>query len=102
MRFRSFVVVLVLIAAACGGGSAVTTVTSAPSAPAGSVTEAPDSTEAPGATEAPDTTAGTVETEAPRTDGTPAPDFTTILADGSTFSLGEHDKPLYLVFWAEW
>jgi hypothetical protein len=41
------------------------------------------------------------ETAAP-VDGTPAPDFTMTLNDGSTFTLSEEQKPVYLVFWAEW
>ena len=34
--------------------------------------------------------------------GEAAPDFTLALGDGSTFTLSETDKPVYLVFWAEW
>ena len=89
MRFRLLVVSLMLIAAACGGSD-----TAAPTTAPGS-NETPDNTQAAG-------TDSTVASEAPRTEGPAAPDFTTILADGSTFSLGEHDKPVYLIFWAEW
>ena len=35
-------------------------------------------------------------------DGPAAPDFTFALADGSSFSLSDEQKPVYLVFWAEW
>ncbi len=31
-----------------------------------------------------------------------APDFTLELGDGGSYSLSEADKPVYLVFWAEW
>ncbi|MFQ5555488.1 MAG: hypothetical protein ACE5GC_08995 [Acidimicrobiia bacterium] len=31
-----------------------------------------------------------------------APDFLMELADGSTFVLSRQDKPVYMVFWAEW
>ena len=31
-----------------------------------------------------------------------APDFTLELGTGGTFTLSESDKPVYLVFWAEW
>ncbi len=31
-----------------------------------------------------------------------APDFDLVLGDGSTFTLSAVDKPVYLVFWAEW
>lgn len=30
------------------------------------------------------------------------PDFTLELGDGGTYTLSEGDKPVYLVFWAEW
>ncbi|HEU4750455.1 MAG TPA: hypothetical protein VFT54_05295 [Acidimicrobiia bacterium] len=46
----------------------------------------------------------TVTTESPRTttarDG--APDFTLQLGDGSDFVLSAEQKPVFLVFWAEW
>jgi uncharacterized low-complexity protein len=35
-------------------------------------------------------------------EGPAAPDFTFALADGSGFSLSGEQKPVYLVFWAEW
>jgi len=101
MRLRPLVVSLLLIAAACGGTSAVES--NAASAPQGQpTTESPGATEPSTATVAPPSNGNTVTTDGPRNDGTPAPDFTTILADGSSFSLAEHDKPVYLVFWAEW
>lgn len=31
-----------------------------------------------------------------------APDFTLALGDGSNYSLSGDQKPVYLVFWAEW
>jgi len=31
-----------------------------------------------------------------------APDFQLELGDGSTFNLRDEQKPVYLVFWAEW
>lgn len=36
------------------------------------------------------------------TEREPAPDFTLALGDGGSFTLSESDKPVYLVFWAEW
>lgn len=36
------------------------------------------------------------------TSGPSAPDFDLALADGTTFSLAAADKPVYMVFWAEW
>ncbi len=41
------------------------------------------------------------ETAAP-VDGPPAPDFTMTLNDGSEFTLSAEQKPVYIVFWAEW
>ncbi len=35
-------------------------------------------------------------------DGEPAPDFSLTLADGSVFSPSAEDKPIYMIFWAEW
>ncbi|MDX2344613.1 MAG: hypothetical protein QNL12_13205, partial [Acidimicrobiia bacterium] len=40
--------------------------------------------------------------QAPSFDGPPAPDFELALADGSTFALSAEQKPVYVVFWAEW
>jgi hypothetical protein len=31
-----------------------------------------------------------------------APDFTLTLGDGGTYTLSEGEKPVYMVFWAEW
>ena len=31
-----------------------------------------------------------------------APDFTLALGDGGAFTLSEGEKPVYMVFWAEW
>jgi hypothetical protein len=35
-------------------------------------------------------------------DGPPAPDFSLALADGTDFTLSAEQKPVYMVFWAEW
>jgi peroxiredoxin len=35
-------------------------------------------------------------------DAPPAPDFTLALDDGSEFVLSDEQKPVYVVFWAEW
>jgi hypothetical protein len=35
-------------------------------------------------------------------DGPPAPDFRLALGDGGEFTLSAEQKPVYLVFWAEW
>ncbi|MGA7228034.1 MAG: hypothetical protein WBZ40_10255 [Acidimicrobiia bacterium] len=86
---------LTLVLAACGdslGGAADRSTTtsgtmveeSAPSTAAG-VTPATEAGE-------PDITSGR----------SPAPDFTLELGDGGAYSLSEGEKPVYLVFWAEW
>jgi thiol-disulfide isomerase/thioredoxin len=49
----------------------------------------------------PETTLGGA-TSTTVSDREPAPDFTLALGDGGTFTLSESDKPVYLVFWAEW
>lgn len=54
-----------------------------------STDSAPSDTEAPAET-------------APPVDGPPAPDFTLALGDGGDFTLSGEQKPVYLVFWAEW
>lgn len=44
-------------------------------------------------------------TEAPereRPEGPDAPDFTLALGEGGSFTLSEEQKPVYMVFWAEW
>ena len=99
---------LAVVAASCGGGS-----DTAPSTPDSSeltattspvttapVTTAPVTTSpvttSPGS-EAPATTATT-----PPVDGPTAADFTLALGDGGEFTLSAEQKPVYLVFWAEW
>lgn len=52
------------------------------------------------ATVADDSTA--TETTAAAVDGPPAADFEMELSDGSTFALADAEKPVYMVFWAEW
>jgi len=40
--------------------------------------------------------------DAPASDRMVAPDFTLALGSGGAFTLSESEKPVYLVFWAEW
>ncbi len=99
---------LALVAASCASGSDTASST-------------PDSSESP-ATTSPVTIAPVTTTpvttspvttspgsEAPATtatsspvDGPAAPDFTLALGDGGEFTLSEEQKPVYLIFWAEW
>jgi hypothetical protein len=39
---------------------------------------------------------------APSGDRPAAPDFSLELGDGGTYTLSAGEKPVYLVFWAEW
>ena len=49
------------------------------------------------------TTTAAVDTRAPLPEGaTTAPDFELALGQGGTFTLSDEQKPVYMVFWAEW
>jgi hypothetical protein len=93
-RSANLIVVLGLVLGACGGG---TTATSIPGA-----IEAPTTSAATGSIT--ETTSGVSPAErAPSgVEGPVAPDFSLVLADGSTFTLSEASRPVYMVFWAEW
>jgi hypothetical protein len=77
-------VALVLVVSACGGTST------------GDIqaTSAPGSGTAAESSAAPD--------DAQQADDSGALDFELALSDGSTFHLSDEEKPVYLVFWAEW
>lgn len=108
MRKLFLVAVFALVLAACGGNAEP-----APSATASAPTEATDSTppstaeatspeageEPPAATAAPDES---TEASGPSFDGPPAAAFELALSDGSVFRLSDEQKPVYMVFWAEW
>lgn len=91
----------VFVATACGG--AATEVSSEVEPAADVVTTM--ATNPPSTSVSPDTT-GPAATEPDATpsgvDGPAAPDFSLVLSDGSTFTLSEGSKPVYMVFWAEW
>ena len=94
-----------VVAASCASGT--DTATSAPetsSSTAAAQTGADElttSTTVEGTTTMPPDTEATPSTAAP-IDGPPAPDFTLALGDGGEFTLSAEQKPVYLVFWAEW
>lgn len=104
-RLSSLILTVALLLAACGAGDAPAAgdaaATSATTVAGPSVTAAPSapSTSAASPTDPP---ASGDPADRPAIDGPAAPDFTLALADGSTFVLSEADKPVYLVFWAEW
>jgi len=103
------VVLLAVGAAACGGSddSAATETSANGTLPS---TAAPQSTETPAeengsvaaTTAAPTGVDGAVAPDAPSLDGPPAPNFELALVDGSSFVLSDEQKPVYLIFWAEW
>ena len=100
-------IAVAFVAAACGDAGTPETATSAagPTAPATSSTSTPDS----GTSIVPATTPGTTAAEDPAAavttnfDGPPAPDFFMTLENRSSgFQLSDEQKPVYMVFWAEW
>ena len=98
-----------LLAVACGGDDAAPASAVLTSEAASDTTDAPATTEAETST----TEAGTSTSEAatgstepaattPPPEGPEAPDFTLALGEGGSFTLSEAQKPVYMVFWAEW
>ena len=108
MRKLLMTVVFALVVAACGGDAEpVSSV--APSSSADTTEGAPSSTAESSPTEtstepSAETAAPSESTEAsgPSFDGPPAPTFELALSDGPTFRLSDEEKPVYMVFWAEW
>lgn len=116
LKHSSAAIVLMLVIAACGGGESASELdpldVSETSAAVRSGSDVPSATER-GVPAADDpatlgSTAATVDPNADATSSDPnshlpvVPDFTLALGDGSTFTLSEASKPVYLVFWAEW
>lgn len=63
----------------------------------------PSTTTQEPATTGPETTAAIAESPDTTWSGRPlAPEFTLELGDGGSYVLSEGEKPVYLVFWAEW
>ncbi len=105
-KWRLFIPTLALVAAACGGGDQ-TVATQAPAVQTdGSTTSTSSSGSDSTAAPSDDGVAGDTTTTAAELqtgpDGPAAPDFTMALADGSSFTLSAEQKPVYMVFWAEW
>ncbi len=96
---------LAVVAASCSSGTEAAT--SAPESSSTTVAAqtgedgSTTSTTVEGTTTMPPETEASPSTAAP-IDGPPAPDFTLALGDGGEFTLSAEQKPVYLVFWAEW
>lgn len=92
------VVVLSFVLGACAS-SAESGTTSTVDSTSSSTTESSSDP-----TEPPDEVTTTSESGATDTtsDRPLAPDFTLDLGDGGTYTLSEGERPVYLVFWAEW
>lgn len=100
---------LAVVAASCSSGTDTATPPVEASSTAAPVPSEPDVSTTASAVQ--DTAPSEAETApeseappgtAPPFDGPPAPDFTMTLNDGSEFTLSAEQKPVYLVFWAEW
>ena len=102
-------IVLALTAAACGGTvTAVAPVEDVGAASAPTDSSADDQAVATaeqtpvagsGDSSAAETTSTTTRV---RPDGRDAPDVVLALGQGGEFSLSDEDRPVYMVFWAEW
>lgn len=100
-RSVSLLVAVVFVATACGG--AATDLSGEVEPIAGAVTTVSDAS--PTTTRSTATTGPSAAEPNPPpsgVDGPAAPDFSLVLSDGSTFTLSEGSKPVYMVFWAEW
>ncbi len=106
---RRLFVVLALVATACGGVDVSQSVS--PSEPVvdgstDSASAAEEGTDSTSATEEGTNTTSAADEATDEagdsTDGNPAPEFVLTLGEGGEFSPSTEDKPIYMVFWAEW
>ncbi|GMQ97547.1 MAG: hypothetical protein BMS9Abin17_0045 [Acidimicrobiia bacterium] len=98
MRRVALLVSLMMVAAACASGPQTAAVDGSANSPATTTPGSSDETGAQGATPAP----GEAVDLFPRPEGPSAPDFTMALASGESFTLSNEQKPVYMIFWAEW
>lgn len=89
---------MVALLAACGGATGL----SVDSTDSAVTTEAVVGTDAAESGRDTTTTQGIDETSTTSSGRPLAPDFTLELDDGGSYTLSEGEKPVYLVFWAEW
>ncbi|MEX0826674.1 MAG: hypothetical protein WD184_08015 [Acidimicrobiia bacterium] len=99
MRRVTGLVAVALVFAACSTPTS-TEPTAAETTAAGGVTTtaAPTTTGASGST----VPGAVTTTSRVAPDGEAAPDFTLALGEGGEFTLSDEQKPVYMVFWAEW
>ena len=91
-----FIALVGLALAACGLGTVEQSpTTTQPSAE--SPTAAPSETDPP-----PETVATSPGGQTSISDRPVAPDFTLELGEGGVYTLSQGERPVYLVFWAEW
>jgi hypothetical protein len=94
---------MAFVAAACSSGDEATeTVSSSSVATTEAASPGTTATEAPANDVTTSVAAPTDSAPALPDDAPPAPDFTLALDDGSEFVLSAEQKPVYVVFWAEW
>ena len=97
-RYPQLLVALSLVAAACGAGEPASTV----GVPTTATTQVASAAPEADAVAAPEAAAAVSDPGPSGVEGPVAPDFSLVLGDGTTFTLSEEAKPVYLVFWAEW
>ena len=111
MSMVRLLIVFALVAAACGSsetGSAIAppeevgTASATTGSPADDqAVAAVEQTPAEGSGDS-SSAETTLTTTRVRPDGRDAPDFVLALGQGGEFSLSDEEKPVYMVFWAEW
>lgn len=85
-----------LAVVACGADAESSSTTGEPEV---STTASPDTSDSTQPNETTTTEPGATATTSDRQQ---APDFTLELGEGGQYTLSEGEKPVYLVFWAEW
>jgi hypothetical protein len=96
-------IVLALVACAADGGTPAGVAVPSDTSDSTTTSQASSSTtDVSGGGEGTTSTPVEVTDPPPQVEGPAAPDFTFAMADGSAFSLSDEQKPVYLVFWAEW
>ncbi|MFV1999196.1 MAG: hypothetical protein ACC654_02415 [Acidimicrobiia bacterium] len=98
MRRIALLVSLMMVAAACASSPQTETADGSADSTASTTPGPSDNAGAQGDTPAP----GESVDLFPRPEGPIAPDFTMALASGESFTLSGEQKPIYMIFWAEW